>query len=168
MNPSQTLYNFLKENLSHKKKILFIGLGNTDRADDGFGIIIARELKKSFPEFTYNELDDDIEELFLEVVNNQLSVDYIVYIDAVDVNKSPGELVFLNLNSKKLAQSISTHSSLISIYISLLRKKCEGQYLLGVQPLILEPYQKISDTVLRGINNVRTLLERVLNEINFV
>ena len=168
MKPSQTFYNFLKENLSQKKKILFIGLGNIDRADDSFGIIVARELKKLFPEVTYNELDDDIEELFLEIVNGQLSVDYVVYIDAVDVNKSPGELVFLNLNSVKLVQSISTHSSLIYVYIYLLKKRCKGQYLLGVQPVMLEPYQKISDTVLRSINNVRTILERVLNEINFV
>ena len=164
MKSLQTFFNFLKDKLSREKHILFVGFGNIERADDGFGILLAREIKKIFPDFTYNEFDDDIEVLFLRIIEGKKLVDFIVYLDAVDVNKAPGELVFLNLDIVKMAHTLSTHSSLLPVYFSLLKKKCSGQYLFGIQPASIQPFMPPSKVVTTRITITKNRLEKILTQ----
>ena len=61
MSTISTFFNFLKEKINKNKRILFIGLGNINRADDGFGIFVAREIKKlKCGYLVYNEQENDI------------------------------------------------------------------------------------------------------------
>ena len=38
-------------------RVYVLGLGNTDRADDGAGVLVAQALKGPFPSFAYSEHD---------------------------------------------------------------------------------------------------------------
>ena len=166
MTSLQTFFDFFRDAMSKRKRIIFIGFGNVDRADDGFGIFLARKLKKLFPHSTYNELDNDIDSLFLDILKGHVLTDFIVYLDAIDSSRTAGELLFLNLDSVKLAPDLSTHSSLLPIYFSLLKKKCKGQYILGAQPLSVELFHPLSEAITVKIDYIIRTLKEICKEMN--
>ena len=43
--------------ITGRSRVYVLGLGNTDRADDGAGVLVAQALKKHFPLFSYSEHD---------------------------------------------------------------------------------------------------------------
>ena len=167
MTQPQTFFDFFRDVMSKGKRIIFVGFGNPDRADDGFGIFLTRKLKNLFPNFTYNEVDDDIESLFLDILKDRVLTDFIVYLDVIDSNKPTGELMFLNLDTVKLAHTLSTHSSLLPVYFSLLKKKCKGQYILGVPPVSLELFQPLSESIATKIDYIIKTLKATYKEIKY-
>ena len=54
------------EDLAGGRKVYVLGLGNTDRADDGAGVLVALAVKKLFPSYSYSE-HDGIEGIVLDI-----------------------------------------------------------------------------------------------------
>ncbi|MCU0853045.1 MAG: hypothetical protein MUC90_07345, partial [Thermoplasmata archaeon] len=60
-----------------------LGLGNTDRADDGAGILVAEALKKRFPLFSFSE-HDGVEGTVLDISERSEDAT-IIFVDAGNI-----------------------------------------------------------------------------------
>jgi hydrogenase maturation protease len=139
--------------LSRKdKKILFVGIGNLLKLDDGVGVYISRRIKTR----------DNISTLTVEISIenyigkiNSLNPDILVLIDCVDMNAVKGTFKLLTLNQIQ-DMTFNTHNiSLrkLSDFFSM------PVFVLGIQPGKIDfgenisyLVKKIADKIIKQIN----------------
>lgn len=134
------------------EKILFVGIGNLLKKDDGVGVYITNRIKKR----------DNIDSLTVEtsIENyigkiNRLNPDILILIDCMDLKSDPGTFKLLELNQIQDI-TFNTHN------ISLSRLKDFFKmpvYILGIQPEKIEFGENISYIV-------RNIADKIINQIN--
>lgn len=136
-------------------RVCFMGLGNVDYGDDGFGVRLAEELKAAaVPDVIVARTTPD------RWISHFASFDHIVFLDAVEFGGAPGSAVFLD--SSEIAvrfPQISTHK--ISVGVLARWVELTGStkaWLLGVQPESLKPGQQLSPTLQKTFEVLRELL----------
>ena len=138
--------------LQKGKKILFVGIGNVLKSDDGVGVYISSNIKKK----------DDISSLTVEtsIENyigkiNSLKPDLLVLIDCADLRSSAGTYKLLDVNQ---IQDITFNTHNIS-----LRRLSElfgmPVFILGIQPEKVEFGENISYLV-------KNIADRIIKLIN--
>ncbi len=138
-------------------RICLMGLGNTDYADDGFGVRLGEEL-----------LSAGMADVVIAGTTPDRSIgraaeqgfDHIVFLDAVEFGGAPGSVILLNAReiSARYPQ-ISTHK----ISLGVLAKWVEANgrtkvWLLGVQPESMKAGQQLTPTVQATLEVLRELL----------
>jgi hydrogenase maturation protease len=85
-----------------------LGLGNTILSDDGVGIYVARELKKSIPTFDVDFKEASLGGLeLLDLINGY---EQVILIDAVQTGKHPvGTLISLKAEDLKGGSAMTRH-----------------------------------------------------------
>jgi len=145
--------NDLNQILAQKdKRILFVGIGNLLKKDDGVGVYISNRIKKK----------DNIESLTVEtsIENyigkiNTLNPDILILIDCMELKSDPGTFKLVELNQIEDI-TFNTHN------ISLNRLKDFFKmpvYVLGIQPEKVEFGENISYLV-------RNIADKIINNIN--
>lgn len=137
-NIFQKVSEELRKLLSQKeKKILFVGIGNLLRKDDGAGVYVSSGIKGS-DSFSSLTVEVSIENYIGKI--NRMNPDILVLIDAVDMNSDPGTYRLLDID-KTEDMTFNTHN------ISA-RKVSEffkmPVYLLGIQPESIDFGEKMS------------------------
>jgi hydrogenase maturation protease len=136
-------------------RVCFMGLGNTDYGDDGFGVYLAEALiVAGVPNVIIAGTTPD------RCIGRTASFDHVVFLDAVDFGGEPGAAVFLD--SPQMAArfpQISTHK----ISLALLAQWAEAgattkAWLLGVQPESLQPSPQLTPTLQRTLEALCDLL----------
>jgi len=138
--------------LQKERKILFVGIGNVLRSDDGTGVYISNNIRNR----------DNISSLTVEVSIenyigkiNTLKPDILVLIDCVDLSESPGICKLLDINK---IQDITFNTHNIS-----LRKLSDfflmPVFILAIQPERIEFGENISYLV-------KDIADRIINQIN--
>jgi len=119
-------------------RVCFLGLGNKDYGDDGFGVRLAERLIEQGMADVI--VAGTVPERWIAQAG---SYDHIVFVDAVEFGGEPGDVVFLD-SSEMIARfpQISTHK----ISLGVLAQWAEGNgrtraWLLGVQPESLKTQQ---------------------------
>lgn len=137
------LDDFLKNTLRKYKKeeIIFIGLGNPFRSDDGLGIEFINRIKVKLPN-AYTEFDN-IDEIILNLCENQIS-GLVIFIDSTELNEKPGELKILEFDEIEDINKYF-HKIPLKLYMKLLQISGKETYLLGIQP---KSIMEIQETVL--------------------
>lgn len=118
----------LKELLTHEeKRILFVGIGNLLKSDDGAGVHISRKIKNS----------DHVSSLTVEVSIenyigkiNTLNPDILVLIDCVDMKSSPGTCKLLPVETVH-DLTFNTHNISLSRLSEFFTMPV---FILGIQP----------------------------------
>jgi hydrogenase 3 maturation protease len=132
------MFSDLEELLSlEEKRILFAGIGNLLKSDDGAGVYISSRIKKSFHISSLN-VEVSIENYIGKI--NSLNPDILVLIDCVDMNSAPGTCKLLPVRLVK-DLTFTTHN------ISLNRLSeffIMPVYILGIQPKKIDFGEKIS------------------------
>jgi hydrogenase maturation protease len=142
------------ENLlfQRNRKILFVGIGNVLKSDDGVGVYISNNIKNR----------ENISSLTVEVsienyigkINN-LNPDILVLIDCVDLGSAPGAIKLLKINQ---IQDITFNTHNIS-----LQKLSDffemPVYILAIQPEKIEFGENISYLV-------KNIADIIINQIN--
>lgn len=133
-------------------KILFVGIGNLLKKDDGVGVYISNRIKKR----------DNIDSLTVEtsIENyigkiNTLNPDILILIDCMDLKSDPGTFKLLEICQIQDI-TFNTHN------ISLNRLKDFFKmpvYILGIQPEKIEFGENISYIV-------RNIADKIINQIN--
>lgn len=147
------MINDLNQILAQKdKRILFVGIGNLLKKDDGVGVYISNRIKKK----------DNIESLTVEtsIENyigkiNTLNPDILILIDCMELKSDPGTFKLVELNQIEDI-TFNTHN------ISLNRLKDFFKmpvYVLGIQPEKVEFGENISYLV-------RNIADKIINNIN--
>jgi hydrogenase maturation protease len=135
----------LREQLhaSLRGRVCFMGLGNVQGGDDGFGVRLAESLARAgLPDVLVAGTAP--EPLVSRCMD--CGFDHLVFLDAVDFGAAPGSVVFLN-SGEMVARfpQISTHK----LSLGLLAKCVENNgnsraWLLGAQPASLKPSPALS------------------------
>jgi len=138
------LTNLLSEN---DKTILFVGIGNALKSDDGIGIYICRHLEQS-DKINTLIVESGIEKFVGKI--NSFQPDLLILVDCTDFNKSPG---FSQLIPIEKVQDYTFHTHTIS-----LRRISEffqmKTYLLGIQPQNVNFGEKFSVKVLEAAKDI--------------
>ena len=138
---------------STDKKILFVGIGNVLKSDDGAGVFISKNIHKT----------DNIQSVTVEVsIENyigkitSLNPDILILIDCVDMRSNPGTYKLLSLNQIS-DLTFNTHN------ISL-RRLTEffpmPVYILGIQPEKLDFGETISYIVSKSAESIINLINK--------
>lgn len=139
-------------NFSEIKKYAFICLGNIDRADDSFGILVGEKLKEIYPENVFSEMYNDLSVFLLEIIENE-QVQHVFLIDAVDFHGKPGELIVKEDFDTKITQ-ISTHTIPYEQIKNIIESRGKKFTLLGAQVKELTFLGEVSEEVLQAVDEV--------------
>ncbi len=112
-------------------RVCFMGLGNADYGDDGFGIRLAERLLAAG--LTNVVVCGRAPENYIGRLADQ-GYDHIVFLDAVELGGVPGDVVFLDdeeMTSRFPA--VSTHKIPLGVLAMLAEAKGTRAWLLGMQ-----------------------------------
>lgn len=138
-------------------KIVFVGIGNSIRRDDGLGPALVQRLRDKVDYPCING-GDVPENSFGMIVREQ--PDTIVLIDAVQLFLDPGEYRILT-KSDLLNTGFSTHNTSPSIFMEQLERETGAHvYLVGIQPHSIDYGNGLSDAIKRTLAH----LERIIPE----
>lgn len=144
-------------------RVCFMGLGNADGGDNGFGVRLAEALARAgVPDVVIAGTDP--ERWIGRCLDRGL--DHLVFLDAVDFGAAPGSVVFLNSSEISARFSeISTHK----ISLGLLVKYIESggtthAWLLGAQPESLRHSPALSPALQTIVGILTELIGSVVCE----
>ena len=145
----ENLVTELKE--FEREKILFVGLGNEYRGDDGAGLVFLEEIKKNeeFASSNFIQAGRNPENHLLEII--RLKPQIVVFIDAAEYSEEPGTISFLS--SKQInSLGISTHAFSIKLIEKFLlnEQQMEFRYLC-IQPQSTKFREELSEAVSESI-----------------
>jgi len=151
------------EDLAGEGRIYVLGLGNTDRADDGAGILIALALKKRFPSFSYSE-HDGVEGTVLDISEKEEDAT-VLFVDAASMGLEPGSIRFIPKDKIKETE-ITTHRVAVALMASILERSGKKAAVIGIQPKNIEFRGKVSKPVQASIRRVAETLSGLMARID--
>jgi len=129
------------------KKILFVGIGNLLKSDDGAGVYISRRIRET-EKISALTVEMSIENYIGKI--NSLQPDILVLIDCADMGEQPGTIKLLKLDEIK-DFTTNTHN----ISLKKISEFFNAQvFILGIQPLSVAFGEKISYIVARSAKNI--------------
>lgn len=133
----------------------FIGVGNTSRADDGFGIELATKIR-----------DRGIGPVLLvpEILQKSVSPDvqgsrHVIFLDAIDFHEEPGKITLFPLEFVFQNLSLS-HRFVPFIQAIQSDEQMRSAFILGVQPGSLEQGKDMSPAVQEAIDKILEHMEK--------
>ena len=134
------------------RKILFVGIGNLLKKDDGVGVYISRKIKNRGT-ISSLTVEASIENYIGKI--NSMNPDILVLIDCVDIKSAAGTHKLLSLNQ---IQDITFNTHNIS-----LRRLADffpmPVYILGIQPEKIDFGENISYLV-------KNVADKIIKQIN--
>ncbi len=129
------------------RQIVFVGLGNETRGDDAAGLLFCRELKNrmDFHASHFIEAKTNPENHLERIL--ELHPELVVFIDAADVGKEPGDMGWIDRDDLDTAR-ISTHAFNITMVEQYLKahQTMEVRY-FGIRPERKTVGHPVSDKV---------------------
>lgn len=131
-----------------------MGIGNTLRADDGIGSIIAQ----NFKDRDWLSLDCGVvPENFTSIIKKNRP-GLVVLIDAVEMGLKSGE--FRKISPERISTlRLTTHSMPLSFLISYLEEYTKSIVFIGIQPKIIDYSYLISPEVLKSSEKIIKILK---------
>ncbi len=135
------------------RKILFVGIGNVLKQDDGAGVYISRMIEENSNIRTLT-VEVSIENYIGKI--NSLNHDTLVLIDCMDTGSQPGSVVFLPVE-EVTDITFNTHNiSLKNIAVFFTSEV----YILGIQPVSVDFGENISDIVRIRADDIINLINK--------
>jgi hydrogenase maturation protease len=151
------------ERIADKGKVYVLGLGNTDRADDGAGVVVAEELKKRFPSYSFSE-HDGIEGTVLDLSEKARGAT-VLFVDAGNIDMPPGAMKVVEKGDIKDTE-ITTHRVQVALMASLLEKNGLRTAIICVQPERIEFRGELSEAVSRAIGTLNRILSSIMDDLD--
>jgi hydrogenase 3 maturation protease len=144
----------LKELLSQEeKKVLFVGIGNLLKRDDGAGVYISRKIKNS-GHISALTVEVSIENYIGKI--NSMNPDILVLIDCVDMKSPPGTYKLLPVGIVR-DLTFNTHNISLSRLSEFFRMPV---YLLGIQPKKIDFGEEISYIVMNVADKIIQMINK--------
>jgi len=147
---------------SLRGRVCFVGLGNVEGGDDGFGVQLAEALARAgAPDVLLGGTAP--EQLAGRCADSRF--DHLVFLDAADFGAAPGSVVFLNsLEMAARFPQISTHR----LSLGMLAKCFEARgttraWLLAAQPASLQPAPTLSPPIQTTLAILADLISEIFN-----
>lgn len=163
MKVAEQIIAFL-EQVAQPDSLSIVGLGNPDRADDGFGLDLVKRLKDRFPDRLFSEQENSVEGVVLRLLERK-DIDTILFVDAVDFGGKAGELMIFDVeDAGRFVPAVSTHKVPITLLMEIVHRQGKQALLLGVQPESLVFLGKMSSPVGSTLDWLERELDCFLNK----
>jgi len=136
-------------------RVCFMGIGNVDYGDDGFGVRLAEELTAAgVPDVIVGGTTPD------RWIGQLTGFDHVVFLDAVEFGSAPGSAVLLNSGEMSVAfPQISTHKISLGILAGWVEANGRTKaWLLGVQPKSLKAGEPLTPTLQKTLETLAEVL----------
>jgi hydrogenase maturation protease len=145
--------------LALSQKTVVIGLGNPDRADDGAGIEIVSHWKARLQERAFFDTETSAETAVFDGLENP-DAEVFLFVDAADFGGKAGEIrLFEAEESLRFEPAVSTHKVPIGLLTEMIRSKGRRAVLLGIQPVSIELFGKMTEGVREAVERLKSLTE---------
>lgn len=134
------------------RSILFVGIGNVLRKDDGAGVYISRRIRKGGNVDTLT-VEASIENYIGKI--NSLNPNIIVLIDCIDTGAAPGKAILLPVE-QVMDITFNTHNISLKNIAQFFSAEV---YILGIQPVSIDFGENISYLV-------KIISDEIINLIN--
>jgi hydrogenase 3 maturation protease len=134
------------------RKILFVGIGNVLKTDDGVGVYISQRIKQT-NRISALTVETGIENYIGKI--NSLNPDILVLIDCVDLKSYPGTYKLLTLNQIQ-DLTFNTHNISLKHLTDFFKMEV---HILGIQPEKIDFGENISYLV-------RNIANKIIKRIN--
>jgi hydrogenase maturation protease len=135
----------------------FVGIGNTDRGDDGLGVRLAESLREA-----------GVEDVVIAGTTPENHVtglakrhyDTVVFFDAIGAGSSPGSVILLDAAEMRAKfPQVSTHNLSLGTLARLVQSESETRvWLLGVQPVSTDMGTRLSGVVEKSLAALTRLI----------
>ena len=133
MKPINDVISPLKEAI-RRGSLVVVGMGNRDRADDGFGLDLAERLKDHWPGLVFSEEDLSVEGIVFDLIERD-DIEVIVFVDATNFGGEVGDLRLFDVyDAERFVPSFSTHKVPITLLMGVADQRKKTSFLLGIQP----------------------------------
>ena len=133
-------------------KILFVGIGNLLKMDDGVGVYISRKIKNAGA-ISSLTVETSIENYIGKI--NSLNPDILILVDCVDINSPAGTFKLMTL-SQIQDMTFNTHNISLRRLSEFFRMPV---YVLGIQPEKIDFGENISYLV-------KNIADKIIKQIN--
>ena len=138
-----------------KGKTVILGVGNTLRADDGAGCVLAQRLKGKTRALCIDAGSSP--ENFTGTIR-KVDPDTILVVDAADLGKEPGAFALLE-KDEIMTVGFTTHDLSPAMLMEYLKAQTKASiYLLGIQPASVEFGEGLSERVEETLEKVEGLI----------
>jgi len=151
------------ERIVDKGKVYVLGLGNTDRADDGAGVVVAERLKKRFPYYSFSE-HDGVEGTVLDI-SEKAKGSTVLFVDAGNIDMPPGTTMVVKKEDIKDTE-ITTHRVQVALMASLLEKNGVRTAIICVQPGRIDFRGELSEPVSHAISTLNRILSSIMADLD--
>lgn len=142
--------------------MVVIGLGNSDRADDGVGLVLVSKLQACFPDRIFLETEHTLETLVLELLERE-DVRMVLFIDAAHFGGKPGDIRFFHAEDiERFIPMLSTHKVPISLLMHLIRDRGKNPVLLGIEPKSVALFGSMSPEIQSTMNRLEMVIKGCL------
>lgn len=132
-------------------KILYVGIGNVLKSDDGVGVYISRKIKNN--DYVSSLAAEVSIENYIGRINS-LKPDILVIIDCMDMKTEPGKSRLLPLN-KVMDLTFNTHNISVAHLADFFPMPV---FILGIQPEHIDFGEKISYLVKKEADKLINLI----------
>ena len=136
----------------------FVGLGNSDRGDDHFGLLLSYFLQQHGFPTVFSEADH-LDTVVLELRASS-TITEVIFLDVLAGNNPPGTLYFLPI--EQLEETRQSHKVPIRVYGALLQQSGKHVYCLGVEPAQLEFQTSLSVEVQTVLDELKKELRKLV------
>jgi hydrogenase maturation protease len=144
-------------------RLFVLGLGNTDRADDGAGVLVALALKDRFPTFAYSE-HDGVEGTVLDISEKEGDAT-VLFVDAAEMGLEPGSIKVIPKDRIKETE-ITTHRVAVALMASILERSGKRAAVICIQPQTIEFRGRVSRPVRASVKKVTDSLLKLMVRID--
>jgi hydrogenase maturation protease len=151
------------EGIAGSGKVYVLGLGNTDRADDGAGVMVALALKRLFPAHSYSE-HDGVEGTVLDISERNEDAT-VFFVDAAELGTEAGSIKIVMREEIKDTE-ITTHRVAIGLMASILNNAGLKSAVICIQPKDIMFGGRVSPSVEISIERIVTALTGLMSTRN--
>lgn len=150
--------------LKNRRRVVVLGIGNTLRCDDGFGVYVASSLKQiNFENVLILDAGVSPEAVLGDILEYKPS--HLIIVDTIDAKRKPGDLIIARFEDLLDEVVISTHRLPLTLLVKYLRLMgFDGEVVIvGVQPGDLSFGETLTPEVKEAIRIVTELLKAELS-----
>jgi len=140
-----------------RKKILFAGIGNVLRCDDGAGVYIVNHLMES-PHISKILVEVSLENYVSRI--NKAKPDLLVLVDCIDFGREPG-YVGLLLPEDTFESTVNTHHLTLRRITEFFDMPV---FILGIQPSCLKVGEEMTAEVVKSADKMVRMLNRAIQK----
>jgi hydrogenase 3 maturation protease len=157
------LEDMLKKFLNRPKKIVLLGVGSEFHGDDYVGVEICKRLRNKVSK-KVSIIEAGVSPENFTGKLRKINPSHIIIFDATDMNLEPGTVKLIH-SSDIGGLSISTHHLPLSLFMEYLEKTINSSVILiGIQPKSTEFSESLSPEIEKTVQNLSSILEKVLRE----